>query len=413
MFSPSTLIVLVGSLVALGPAPAVNNPAPGATKPANSNTPANASAGGNSGVQSVTPPATTTNPAPAPNTPPAATPAPTPPASEPQPTNPSAKPARKGPLMPGDAAPTVVFESIVKGPSITGLAKGKVYVIDFWASWAGECRPVFSHLSQLQSQYSDKQLSVIGVSSEDAATVRAFIEKLGDEVNYTIAVDKLNATDTKWMRAANRNELPTAFIVDRNGNIAWIGHPFEIASPLAQVIDGSFDASKFAATQAKIKALRDEASKFFRTGVSADYNTGMNRLDQIVELDPTQATSVGTMKLQVLLMGKKDYPAAYALAKQLGETSFAKDKNWLNSTAWMIVEAPGLGERDLALATALINRAGELTKWSDAEVLDTAARVKWALGDKAGARELQGKAVQFASDERKPELQQTLEKYSK
>ena len=60
---------------------------------------------------------------------------------------------------------------------------------------------------------------------------------MGDKMDYRVAMDKVPDGDVRgqngamaknWMIAAGQNGIPTAFIVDRDSKIAWIGHPMEI-----------------------------------------------------------------------------------------------------------------------------------------------------------------------------------------
>ena len=57
-----------------------------------------------------------------------------------------------------------------------------------------------------------------------------------------------------WMQAAGQNGIPTAFLVDTKGRIAWIGHPMEMKDAVIdQVLAGTFDVQKAAAELAQQK----------------------------------------------------------------------------------------------------------------------------------------------------------------
>ena len=58
-----------------------------------------------------------------------------------------------------------------------------------------------------------------------------------------------------WMAAAGEDGIPTAFIINGSGQVAWIGHPMEMAKPLAQVVAGKWDLD--AAKAARQKARED------------------------------------------------------------------------------------------------------------------------------------------------------------
>lgn len=266
-------------------------------------------------------------------------------------------------LTVGDNAPAMTIEKWVRGEPITGFEKGKVYIVEFWATWCGPCIDGIPHLTELQEKYKDKGVTVIGVTSPDRRNTPEAVEKLVKSQNdnkqmlYTIAWDGSKQTSKNYMKAAMQGGIPCAFLVDREGRIAYIGHPMNMDDALAAVVKGDWDISKeksrYEAEQAKDRRL----------------NTFMQNL-------------VGG-----------NAKAAYAIAPQLLDDN-KDDAGTLNMIAWTIVDPDGpVKDRDLAVALKAAVRANELTKGEEASILDTLARIHFLQGDIDQAIQIQEKAI--------------------
>jgi thiol-disulfide isomerase/thioredoxin len=144
------------------------------------------------------------------------------------------------------AAPLQISEWIKGKPVDLAAGKGeKIFVIEFWATWCPPCRESIPHLSALQKKFKDRGVVFIGVSDEEAATVKQFVGKLGDKMNYTVAVDKDSKTIQDYMTAYGQNTIPQAFIVDKQGRVVWTGNPFDdLEKALEQVVSGKFNLPK-------------------------------------------------------------------------------------------------------------------------------------------------------------------------
>jgi peroxiredoxin len=93
--------------------------------------------------------------------------------------------------------------------------KGKVVVLDFWATWCVPCRSEIPGYGKLQEKYRDKGLVIIGVSldQEGPGAVKKFI---GDfHMNYRVVM----GDDAVVEAFGGVDGIPTTFIIDRNGKI--------------------------------------------------------------------------------------------------------------------------------------------------------------------------------------------------
>ncbi|HKC65480.1 MAG TPA: TlpA disulfide reductase family protein [Pyrinomonadaceae bacterium] len=93
--------------------------------------------------------------------------------------------------------------------------KGKVVILNFWATWCPPCRAEMPDLIKMQREYQSRGLQVIGVTypPETMAEVRRFIRKL--RVNYPIA---LGTKETKAL-FDETDTLPITIVIDRQGNV--------------------------------------------------------------------------------------------------------------------------------------------------------------------------------------------------
>ena len=163
----------------------------------------------------------------------------------------------------GDKAPALPIAGYVKGEKIDHLEKGKTYVVEFWATWCGPCIQSMPHLSDMADQFKG-DVTFISVNTWDytkdadkksesddthSKRVADWVAKNTDKMRYNIVLDDAKDTiSTTWMRAAGRNGIPCAFIVNDEGNITWIGHPMEMKEVLDQVKAKTWDQAKFKVT---------------------------------------------------------------------------------------------------------------------------------------------------------------------
>ena len=135
----------------------------------------------------------------------------------------------------GDAAPPLSIAEWAKGEPVT-MQKGSVYVLDFWATWCAPCIRIIPHTSDIQTKYKDKGVTIIAISKEPAGKVKGFVGGVGKRMLYTVAIDDGGKTDSAYQGGFKVNSIPHAYVIDKEGKIAWHGHP---AAGLEEAIEAA------------------------------------------------------------------------------------------------------------------------------------------------------------------------------
>lgn len=135
----------------------------------------------------------------------------------------------------GDPAPSLEGAQWIKGTAPD--FKNQVTIVEFWRTTCGNCRAQIPHLTSLQQMYGDR-LSVITVSRDSVEKLGEFIKTSGDQMDFSVGSITKEIGDPYMSGVTG---VPYAFLINRNGQIVWKGHPSEIDDILAKTIEGSID----------------------------------------------------------------------------------------------------------------------------------------------------------------------------
>jgi hypothetical protein len=247
--------------------------------------------------------------------------------------------------------------------------------------------------TKLQKRFQDRGLVVIGVTSTDSFghtedAIRKLVERKGADIGFAVGIDDPGAslkayqgvfrgrTIEAYLRGTAEPSLPAAFVIDRQGRLAFIGHPLEIDDAVEKCLEGTWDLE--AARKQRAARLRAE--------------------DLLSELETALQT--------------KDSPRAIGLCRQLVNEVPHTNARVFDAVAHLMTEgATPLVRQDPELALKAARRAVELTKGADPGSVGTLARVHFGRGEIEEAVETMTKAVSLAEGSLKKQLLKELETF--
>lgn len=314
-------------------------------------------------------------------------------------------------LKAGDVAPPLTVGGWVKGDAVGKLEPGKLYIVEFWATWCVPCKHSIPHLTEMAKKYPDVTFIGCDVWEKDVSLVAPFVKQMGDRMDYHVATDskpgKGGAMAVNWMDAAGRHGIPAAFLIGKDGKIAWIGHPMTMDPILERVRAGTYDVKAEADAQAKVDGLRKQIAV---AAAAKDVDGVLAATKQLGDFKPELADEMAAFSFEFLLNnGHPD--EARSRATSLASTS--KNPGLLNEIAWVYATQPSAVDGDLAIARSAIDRANKLTHEADPGVIDTSARIYAVRNDWAQATATEQKAVALASGETKAGMQKTSDAYQR
>jgi thiol-disulfide isomerase/thioredoxin len=324
----------------------------------------------------------------------------------------------------GDPAPALKVGKWLQGEAVPALERNKAYVVEFWATWCGPCRTTIPHLNKLHQKFAEKGMIFIGQNcfEDDEPAVQEFVKKMGDAMSYRIALDDTSVEGgvmaQTWMAAAGQYGIPCAFVVGKDGNVLWIGHPAKLTETmLDEVVAGTFDPKAAAeAARAAKEAAADDSVKLglmhlqlgnaLKSEKWEEAATALQMLEKA--LPEEEKASFDLTKLQICLgLGKTE--ESLELGKALTE-KFSTDALRLQQVAQLLAKNAQGSTSMLELAENTANKAWEIAPEPGKPLMQhLKATIKAKLGQKAEARKILEELQKQAPERLKPRIQATLD----
>jgi peroxiredoxin len=121
------------------------------------------------------------------------------------------------PVAPGGLAPDFTLRTL-DGPNLRlQEQRGRVVLVNFWATWCGPCRQEMPHLSRLYEKYRASGFVLLGVNvDDDTRNAVDLAGKLG--LKFPISLD----TDKKVSRLYDLSSMPSTVLIDRDGRVRYV-----------------------------------------------------------------------------------------------------------------------------------------------------------------------------------------------
>ncbi|WP_407192973.1 TlpA disulfide reductase family protein [Bradyrhizobium sp. STM 3566] len=245
-------------------------------------------------------------------------------------------------------APPITVENWLRGEPLTSFQPGKVYIVEFWATWCEPCVAAMPHLVELQDKYRDSGVEVVGVAAYEQArttdeartNLDAWLSEKLPNLNYRVGFDS-EKMDKLWMDASLSVGIPNSFVVDRDGHIAFIGFPTELDGVLPKILNGGWRTSDEARNadkeriaegekEARKRALTEPIFAKLTPAMEAeDWAKALSVLEEAVAVMPDDV-DFRVLRAELLLHKVRDLQTGLPVMSQLVRDAIDK-----KSELWM------------------------------------------------------------------------------
>ena len=130
-------------------------------------------------------------------------------------------PGANGDAANGDVATAILgstLHTLDGAPQTLAGLRGKILVINYWATWCAPCREEIPLFVRLQQEYETKGVQFVGIAVDQADKVRAFAQEFS--INYPLLIAGIDAVELSRKAGNKAGVLPYTLVLDRTGKIA-------------------------------------------------------------------------------------------------------------------------------------------------------------------------------------------------
>lgn len=196
-------------------------------------------------------------------------------------------------------------------PVTLASLRGRVVVLDFWATWCGPCVASIPHLIELHDKYAEQGLVIVGHTDGSSMNVEEFIK--AKKIPYLISVGP-DIGD-----AYGVSGIPHVFVIDPDGKVAWHGHP---ASMQESVITAALKNVRMSASPAPRFAKPATAEKVARVEAviaSGKVGAGVKSLEKLSDDKDAATASSAKTTLEAIAAWKTKVDGEITKQREAGE----------------------------------------------------------------------------------------------
>ncbi|HEY6902015.1 MAG TPA: TlpA disulfide reductase family protein [Puia sp.] len=162
----------------------------------------------------------------------------------------------------GEPAPPLRLRAWLKGGPVEKFEKGKVYVLEFWATWCKPCIAEMPHVSAIANKYKEKVV-VLGIDISEKSTtpiakLKTFVDSMGHRMDFLVAVEDSDYMRTAWLDSTGEGQgIPKTIVVDAQGRLAWIGSPGQVGEVLPEVLKDTWNAKEYRTARDERRRVRE------------------------------------------------------------------------------------------------------------------------------------------------------------
>lgn len=204
--------------------------------------------------------------------------------------------ARAAELTIGSPAPALDIEHWVQDGNgffdpVTEFEDGKIYVVEFWATWCGPCIQSMPQLAEMQQKFRGEGVQIISITTETLDEVKDLLGKehpAGGKTfaeitsAYCLTADPDESASDDYMRASGSNGIPMAFIVGKTGEIDWMGHPMSMDDPLQAIIDDQWDRDAFKKEMEEQKLMQENMQQLARLAGTGKLDEALQFVEELI-----------------------------------------------------------------------------------------------------------------------------------